>query len=201
MPCAELATLQVVGVDAEARIERALNAAVHELDGGLDVRRRHALGARDRRRQLLVEALQRDVRDRAAHHRVDRLVDPARTEVALDEPGRGAPRHPLEVGDPERLAAGEQRQRTRMADSRRPRERAARAAELALPPVRVRERVRLARIVGGEARERAQPLALGRRRLDRPREPGERPPRRVPAHVVGVEELADRLPERARLAR
>ena len=149
----------------------------------------------------LVEALQRDVRDRAAHPRVDRLVDPARAEVPLDEPGGGAARHPLEIGDPERLAAREQRQRARMADGRRPRERAARAAELALPPVRVRERVGLAGIVGGEAGERAQPLALGRRRLDRPREPRERAPRRVAAHVVGVEELAHRLPERARLAR
>ena len=58
--------------------------------------------------QLAVEALQRDVRDRASHARVDRLVDPARTEVALDEPGRRAAGHPLEIGDPERLAAREQ---------------------------------------------------------------------------------------------
>ena len=88
-----------------------------------------------------------------------------------------------------------------MADRRRPRERPPGAAELALPAVRERERVGLARIVGREAGERPQPLALGRSGLDRPGQPGERPPRRVPAHVVRVEELADGLPERARLAR
>ena len=88
-----------------------------------------------------------------------------------------------------------------MADRRRPRERPPGAAELALPAVRVRERVGLARIVGREARESPKPLALGRSRLDRPGQPGERPPRRVPPHVVRVEELAHGLPERARLAR
>ena len=174
MPLAELAALQVVGVDAEARVERALDATVHELDGGLDVRRRHALGPRQSRRQLAVEALERDVGDRASHPRVDRLVDPTGSQVALDEPGGGAPRHPLEIRDPEGLAAREQRERARMADGGRSREGPARTAELALPAVRVRERIRLARIVGSEACERSQPLTLGRRRLDRPREPRER---------------------------
>ena len=108
-PLPELAALQVVGVDPQARVERAGNAAVHVLDRRLDVARRHTLGARNLRRQLLVEALQRDVSDRAPHHRVDCLVDPAGPEVALDEPGRGAAGHSLEIGDPERLPAREQR--------------------------------------------------------------------------------------------
>ena len=137
----------------------------------------------------------------AAKREVLRSGEAKRTEVPLDEPGGGAPCHSLEIGDPEGLAAREQRQRTRMADCSRSRECAARAAELALPPVRVRKRVRLPGIVRGEAGERAQPFALGRRRLDRPREPCERPPRRVPAHVVGIEELAHPLPERTWLAR
>ena len=64
---------------------------------------------------------------------------------------------------------------------RRPREGASRPAELPLPAVRVGERIGLARVVGGEARERAEALTLGRGRLDRPRQASERPPGRVRA--------------------
>ena len=88
-----------------------------------------------------------------------------------------------------------------MSDPGRPRERAFRPAELSLPAVGECERIGLARVVGGQAGKGAQPLALGRRRLDRPGQPRKRPPRRVQAHGVRLEELADRLPERACLAR
>ena len=43
--------------------------------------------------------------DRASHSRVDGLVDRSGTEVALDEPGRRATGHSLEIRDPERIAA------------------------------------------------------------------------------------------------
>ena len=44
-PLAELAALEIVDVDAQARVERAVDAPVHQLDGRLDVLRRHPLGA------------------------------------------------------------------------------------------------------------------------------------------------------------
>ena len=58
---------------------------------------------------------------------VDLLIDLAGAEIALDEPGGGAAGHPLEIGDPERLTAAEERQRPWVTDRRRSREGLARA--------------------------------------------------------------------------
>ena len=80
-------------------------------------------------------------------------------------------------------------------------ERAARALEPARPVVRGREGERPFGVVDREPRERAQALALARRRLERPRERRERPaPRRA---RTSPSSKSDRhvLPERARLAR
>ena len=149
----ELAALKIIDVDPEARVEGAVHALVHELDGRLDVVRCDALRSRDGSRQLAVEALQRDMGDRASHLGADHLVDLARTEVALDEPGRGAAGHPLEIGDPEGVSACEECHSAGMADRRRTGKRTPRAAELSLPAVRVRERVGLAGIDGRQARK------------------------------------------------
>ena len=89
----------------------------------------------------------------------------------------------------------------RMRQLRRPPERARRALEPPLPAVRARERVGAAPVVRRELGERAQPLALGRRAVERPGERRERPPPRPPAHVLGVEDRLHLVPERARLAR
>ena len=139
--------------------------------------------------------------DRAPHPRVDGLVDRSRTKVALDEPGRRATGHPLEIRDPERIAAGEERQGARVTDRGPARERVPGATELALPAVGVCQRVGLARVVGCEAGEGSKPLSFGRSRLDRPGQAGEWAPGGVPPHVIPVEELTHRLPERARLTR
>ena len=80
-------------------------------------------------------------------------------------------------------------------------ERRACAREPAAPVVRVGERARLVGLRDRELRERAHALALGRRRLERPRERGQRPPRGRARHVLFVEDGRDLLPERARLAR
>ena len=88
-----------------------------------------------------------------------------------------------------------------MAQARRPAERLQRTLEPALPAVRERERVRLDLVARGERGERAQPLTLGRRAVDRPRERRERAPHRRAPHVLLGEEPRDLVPERARLAR
>ena len=80
-------------------------------------------------------------------------------------------------------------------------QRGTRARKPPLPAVRLREHDRRVRVGRGEQRERTQPLALGRRALERPRQRGERPPRRRAGDVVAVEDGRDLLPERARLAR
>ena len=67
------------------------------------------------------------------------------------------------------------------------------------PAVLARQGGGLDAISAPERRERAEPLALGRGRLEVAGERRERPSHRVTPDVVGVEELAHALPERARL--
>ena len=90
-----------------------------------------------------------------------------------------------------------------MREPRRPVAARGRAVDPPLPAVRARERVGLvaALVVGGEDRERPQPLALGRRGLEPPGEGRERLAPRPARDVVGREGLRDLLPERARLLR
>ena len=148
------------------------------------------------------ELEQRAVRDRAAQLRVHLGVDRPRVEEALDEPRRRAVGEPLELRHVERQARAELLEDQRMGDAASAAgTRRTRAVELPLPAVRARERVRLAGVARGELGERAQPLALGRRVVERPRERRQRPPARPAAHVVGVEERLHVVPERARLAR
>ena len=66
--------------------------------------------------------------------------------------------------------------------------------------VRARERLRAGTVARGELRERAQPLAIGRRVLDCPRERRQRTPARPAPNVFGIERGAHLVPERARLA-
>ena len=82
-----------------------------------------------------------------------------------------------------------------------PIEGACRAAQPPLPAVLERERGDLDGVGSGCARECAEPFALGRCRLELARERGERTTNRVVADVVRVVQLADRLPEGARLTR
>src|SRR5207247_5325716 len=55
-------------------------------------------------------------------------------------------------------------------------------------------------VVGCQERDGAEPLAFGRRVLERPRELRERPTRRPASHVVRGEQHLHFLPEGARLA-
>ena len=148
-------------------------------------------------RQPRVELVQRAVRDRAAEHRVDLGVDRLRRDDALDQPGRRAVGEPLELGDAERRLAAEELG----ADARVALQGAARAAEAPLPVVGVGERPRLVGVGNREPGERTQPLAVGRRGLERPGERRERTAARRPLHVLGLEDRGDLVPERARLAR
>ena len=197
----ELAALEVARVDAQPALHRLADAVVDERDRRLDVLLGDRVGAGDGARQLLVEALQRRVEDRAAEHPVDLLVDRRGSEVPLDEPRRGARDHPLEIGHRERVPSAEEAKGTLAGHLRRPLEGADRAVETSRPTVRRRERRRVSAIPCRELRDRAQPLPLGRSSFELARQRGERPPRRLVPHVVCVEELANALPERARLAR
>src|SRR5207248_933395 len=129
------------------------------------------------------ELEQRAVRDRAAQLRVHLLVDRARIEEPLDEPGGRAVREALELGDVERPLRGELFQHEWMRDLRLAAERAHRAVEPTLPAVRAGERARGFSIVRGELRQRAETLALGRRVVDAPRERRQRPAARPAAYV------------------
>ena len=85
--------------------------------------------------------------------------------------------------------------------SGRPLERAPRPAETTRPVVCRGESVRAVLVVRREPHERAHPLSLTRRRLERPRQRGERSAPCRALNVRVVEQRPDVLPERARLAR
>ena len=148
-----------------------------------------------------VEAVQRRVRDGAAQHRVDLAIDLARREQPLEEPGRGAVGEALQLGDVERRLGSQLAEHAGMGEPGLARERLQRALQLALPAVRSRERLRVLGRRDRELRERAQPLTLGRSRLQLPRQLRERPSPRPAPHLLGVEERDDFVPEGARLAR
>ena len=78
---------------------------------------------------------------------------------------------------------------------------ATRALEPPLPAVGTGEPLGRLGIVGGELGERSQPLALGRRVLQRPGQRRERTSARPARDVVAVEERPGLVPEGARLAR
>src|SRR5262249_42730165 len=84
-------------------------------------------------------------------------------------------------------------------EPRRLREGGAGPFEAPLPVVRLRDCVGSRLVVGGEGREGAQPLPLGRGRLERPGEVRERAAARPAGDVVRLEERARLLPDRARL--
>ena len=149
-------------------------------------------------REELEEGL---VRHLAAQAGVDARVDRPRVDDALDEPHRGAVGEELELGDAERRPRLELAQHDRVREPRRPGERGARAIEPAIPAVRTGDGGRRIGIHRGQRRGRAQALALGRRAIHRPGRLGELPPPRPPCDVVGREQRAHVLPERARLAR
>ncbi len=138
-----------------------------------------------------------DPRSFASTSRVDR----ARIEEPVDEPRGRAVGEPFELGDVERRAAAQLLEHERMRDPRRPVERPQRAVEPALPAVRARERAGGGGVGRGELRQRAQPLPLRRRVVERPRQRRERTPARPAPHVLRVEHGLHLVPERARLAR
>ena len=143
------------------------------------------------------------MRDLPAQHRVGLGVDRLRVDEPLDQPGRRAVDEALELGRAEGRACRETLDRGRVAQARRPVERAARAAEPACPAVRVGQRDgEVGRVgIGRERGQRPQPLAHGRRLVDRQRQLRERPPSRRARHVRRVEDGRDVVPERARLQR
>ena len=124
------------------------------------------------------ELVERVVRDGAAQLRVHLRVDRARTEEALDEPGRRAVGEPLELGHVERrlrpscsstsgCVSRVGRSNALSARSSRRSHALARASASAPSPV--------ARC---ELRQRTQPLAIGGRVVERPRQRRQRPPPR-----------------------
>ena len=90
---------------------------------------------------------------------------------------------------------------TRMRQARRPVEGGERAVEAPLPAVRARERGGRRPVGGRERGQRAQALALARRGLERPGQRGERAAPCPALDLVGREQAARLVPERARLAR
>src|SRR5207249_11083176 len=75
-----------------------------------------------------------------------------------------------------------------------------RALEPALPAVRPREGLGRRRLLGRERRQRAQPLALGRRIFEVPGELRQRAATRPAPHLLGVERRLHLVPERTGLA-
>ena len=130
---------------------------------------------------------------------VDLGVDRLRVEQTIDEPRRRAVGHALELGDGEGRPGAERFEHDRVTKARRSVLGSSCAVEPALPAVRARDPVGLGRLVAGDGRERAQPLAVGRRVLEAPRQLREPPPRGRPLDLVAREEGADLLPEGARL--
>ncbi len=88
-----------------------------------------------------------------------------------------------------------------MGQLRAPRECSAGASQPSLPAVCPRERRRLRTLDRIEPGNRPQPLPLGPRLFQRPRQRGERAPDGPAGDVVGIEDAPDVVPERARLAR
>ena len=137
----------------------------------------------------------------AAQDRVGLGVDLLRIDDALDEPRGRAVGEALELRRRERLLRGERRDDRAAPQRGRAVEGTTRAIEAARPVVGGGEGIRTVFVVGREPDERAQALALARRRLERPGQSRERPAPRGALNVGGVEERPDVLPERARLAR
>ncbi len=197
-PGAQLPPLEVAHLHADAA-DRLVEARVDEHDGRvgvavLEVRRAELL------LQPAEETVERRVGDGAAQLGVDLGVDRARVDDALHQPGRRAVGEALELRDVEGRAGAPELEDGRVADERAALLGAEGAVEAAVPAVRAGERLRLAAGLLG-ARERgdgAQPLAVARRRLERPGERRERAAARPADDVVRFEERSDLLPERAR---
>ena len=195
----ELARLHLRHVHAHA-LQRLVEARAHQAHRVVDDALVEPLDA-ELLRQAREELVERVVRDGAAQLRVDLRVDRARAEEPLDEPRRRAVGEPLELGDVERRLRLELLEHERMRQPRRAVERLERALEPPLPRVRARERVGAVAVARCKLRERAQPLAIGGRVVERPRERRQRPPPRPEADVIRIERRPHFVPERARLAR
>ena len=133
-------------------------------------------------RQPVVERVERLVGDLAAQERVGLGVDRLRVDDALEEPRRRAVDEALELGRAERRARAELREHGRVAQPRRAgRTRAARGRSRRVQPfASASASGQVGRVaVGREPRERAQPLALGRRRRRSARSARESARRRV----------------------
>ena len=197
----ELEPLDVGELDA-ARLagHRLADALLEERERLVEALGLDAVGA-DVLRQPREELEESLVRHLAAQAGVDARVDRPWIDDALDEPHRGAVGEELELGDAERRPRLQLAQHDRVREPRRPGERGARAIEPAIPAVRTGDGGRRIGIDGGQRGDRAQALALGRRAIHRPGRLGELPPPRPACDVVGREQRAHVLPERARLAR
>ena len=152
-------------------------------------------------RQAGEELEQRLVRDRAAHARVDLDVHRLRVEHALDEPDRRAVGESLELGDAERCSREPSDSSTAgCGEPGRPRGTHRARGRGGAPSRSPGRSPSAAGSVGGrEPRDRPEPLAFARRRLERPDQLGERPPARHTRQVVRPEHGSHVLPERARL--
>ena len=147
------------------------------------------------------EAEQRLVGDLAAQPRVHPGIDRPRVDDALDEPHRRAVGEQLQLGHAECPTSLELAEHRRECEPSRPGEGSERTVDAAIPAVRSGDGRRRLRIRSREGGRGAHPLALRRRPLHGPRGFGERTAPRPAYGVLGLEQRADVVPERARLAR
>ena len=148
-----------------------------------------------------VEAVQCRMHDLPPEHRVGLGVDRLGIDHALHEPGRRAVGETLELGRREHRLARHRLQDGGAGESRRAIEGMTGALEPSRPPVRRSELLRPRGVVDRQARQRAQTLALARRRVQRPGEAGQRAATSRAGDLGGRVERTDVVPERARLAR
>ena len=166
----ELAPLEVAELDPDAALDRLGQALAEELERLVEplrvdaARRRVRFGRPEKNLNSAWCATEPRRRASTSPSIVRGRI--TRSMNQIDE--QSAKR--LELGHAEGRPRAELVEQHRVGELRRPRECAARPLEAPLPAVRVREGVRLVLVARRERGQRAQPLALGRRRVDPPRE-------------------------------
>src|SRR5918994_604627 len=143
--------------------ERLLETVPHEAHRILDLLRTNPVAA-EHLRKALKELEECAVGDRAAQSRIDLRVDRLRVDQPVDEPGRGAVGKALELGDVEDAPVLQLLEHEWVCQLGGPPACPVCAVEPPLPAVRARERVGLVTpsLLGGEDRERAEPLGRPR---------------------------------------
>ena len=149
----ELALLQLGQVHAHT-VDRVVEAAPQERDRSLELVGPDLLDAQ-LLRQPGVEAVERLVRDRAAHARIDLTIHRLRIDHAVEEPHRRAVDEALELRHVERRASAQLRKDERMRKARGTLERTQRPGKPARPAIGLGDRVGACAVVGRAQRDGA----------------------------------------------